>query len=73
MRHPLQRLYYGWFVLAAVCGINFANNATAIGALTVCIIPFSDDTDPHAVLPCRLGGGWGEAEPTSVPGGLILP
>jgi len=43
MRHPLQRLYYGWFVLAAMCGINFANNATAIGVLTVFIIPFSEE------------------------------
>ncbi len=36
-------MYYGWFVLAAVAGINFANNATAIGVLTVFIIPLTED------------------------------
>jgi OFA family oxalate/formate antiporter-like MFS transporter len=36
-----RRLYYGWYVLAAVSGINFANSATAIGVLTVFIIPLS--------------------------------
>jgi len=43
MRHRGRRVYYGWFVLAAVSGINFANNATAIGVLTVFIIPLTAD------------------------------
>ena len=43
MRNRGRRLYYGWFVLAAVSGINFANGATAIGVLTVFIIPLSED------------------------------
>jgi OFA family oxalate/formate antiporter-like MFS transporter len=43
MGHLPRRIYYGWFVLAAVGGINFANSATAIGVLTVFIIPFTED------------------------------
>lgn len=38
-----RRLYYGWVVLAAICGLNFANSATAIGVLTVFILPLSHD------------------------------
>jgi len=37
----MRRFYYGWFVLAAVAGLNFANGATAIGVLTVFMIPLS--------------------------------
>ena len=43
MRHRRRRVYYGWYVLAAVAGINFANNATAIGVLTVFILPLSQE------------------------------
>src|ERR671935_3064300 len=43
MRYWGRRVYYGWFVLAAVSGISFANNATAIGVLTVFIVPLSAD------------------------------
>jgi MFS family permease len=42
MRYLGRRLYYGWYVLAAVAGLNFANGATAIGVLTVFILPLSD-------------------------------
>ena len=41
MRAFRQRLYYGWVVLAAVSGLNFANDATAIGVLTVFILPLT--------------------------------
>jgi hypothetical protein len=37
------RLYYGWVVLAAVAGMNFANGATAIAVLTVFVVPLSTD------------------------------
>ena len=43
MRHTEQRLYYGWFVLAAVAGLNFANGATTIGVLTVFILPLTEE------------------------------
>jgi MFS transporter, OFA family, oxalate/formate antiporter len=43
MRYASGRLYYGWFVLAAVSGMNFANGATAIGVLTVFILPLTAD------------------------------
>jgi MFS transporter, OFA family, oxalate/formate antiporter len=43
MRDTSGRLYYGWFVLAAVSGMNFANGATAIAVLTVFIVPLSTD------------------------------
>ena len=42
MRYLGQRLYYGWFVLAAVAGLNFANGATTIGVLTVFILPLTE-------------------------------
>jgi MFS family permease len=38
-----RRIYYGWYVLGAVAGINFANNATAIGVLTVFVLPLSQE------------------------------
>ncbi|MCH8061784.1 MAG: MFS transporter [Chloroflexi bacterium] len=38
-----QKTYYGWYVLGAVSSINFANAATAIGMLTVFILPFTDE------------------------------
>ena len=43
MRVLIQRCYYGWYVLAAVAGLNFANGATAIGVLTVFIIPLTEE------------------------------
>ena len=43
MRDTSRRLYYGWFVLAAVSGMNFANSATAIAVLSVFILPLSAD------------------------------
>jgi len=43
MRYAGRRLYYGWFVLAAVAGMNFANGATAIAVLTVFILPLTTD------------------------------
>ena len=43
MRLFHRRLYYGWVVLAAVAGINVANGATAIGVLTVFILPFTEE------------------------------
>jgi OFA family oxalate/formate antiporter-like MFS transporter len=43
MRNPWRHLYYGWVVLAAVAGLNFANNATAIGVLTVFLVPLTED------------------------------
>ena len=42
MRYLGQRLYYGWLVLAAVAGLNFANGATTIGVLTVFILPLTE-------------------------------
>lgn len=38
-----KRIYYGWLVLGAVSGINFANAATSIGVLTVFVIPMGDE------------------------------
>lgn len=67
MQHLGRRLYYGWFVLAAVSGINFANGAMAIGVLTIFIMPFTDDF------------GWSRTEISvaisigAVLGGLIAP
>jgi MFS family permease len=43
MRQLRLHFYYGWVVLAAIAGINFANGATAIGVLTVFILPFTQD------------------------------
>jgi OFA family oxalate/formate antiporter-like MFS transporter len=43
MGNQRRQIYYGWYVLAAVAGINFANNATAIGVLTVFILPLSQE------------------------------
>ena len=45
---PLRRLYhgpiyYGWWVAAAASGISFANAATAIGILSVFVIPMSQE------------------------------
>ena len=43
MRTLSRRVYYGWWVAAAAFGISFANAATAIGILTVFVIPMSDE------------------------------
>ena len=37
------RIYYGWLVVAAASGIGFANAATAIGILTIFVIPMSQE------------------------------
>ncbi|MCH7625479.1 MAG: MFS transporter [Chloroflexi bacterium] len=38
-----RKTYYGWYVLGGVSSINFANAATAIGMLTVFILPLTDE------------------------------
>ena len=43
MKFLHRRIYYGWWVAAAACGIEFANAATAIGVLTVFVVPMSED------------------------------
>ena len=37
------RVYYGWWVAGAASGIEFANAATAIGILTIFVIPMSQE------------------------------
>ena len=37
------KIYYGWLVVAASSGIGFANAATAIGILTIFVIPMSEE------------------------------
>ena len=37
------RVYYGWWVAAVASGIEFANAATAIGVLTVFVVPMSEE------------------------------
>ena len=39
------RIYYGWVALAAISGISFANAVTAVGLLTVFIIPITEEFD----------------------------
>ncbi len=36
-----NRIYYGWWVVAAASGMSFANAATAISILTVFVVPMS--------------------------------
>ncbi len=43
MRPRNGRIYYGWWVAGAASGIEFANAATAIGILTVFVIPMSQE------------------------------
>ena len=38
-----DRFYYGWLVAGSASGIQFANAATAIGILTVFVIPMSEE------------------------------
>ncbi len=38
-----DRFYYGWLVVGAASGMQFANAATAIGVLTVFVIPMSEE------------------------------
>ena len=38
-----RRFYYGWLVAGAASGMQFANAATAIGVLTVFVIPMSEE------------------------------
>lgn len=43
MTSSRKRFYYGWTVLGAVSGINFANSATSIGVLTIFILPLTSE------------------------------
>ncbi len=43
MRIRSRGMYYGWWVVGAASGIQFANAATAIGILTVFVIPMSHE------------------------------
>ncbi len=43
MRLGNGRIYYGWWVAGAASGIEFANAATAIGILSVFVIPMSQE------------------------------
>ena len=38
-----RRFYYGWLVAGAASGIQFANAATAIGIMTVFVLPMSEE------------------------------
>ena len=38
-----KRVYYGWYIVGAAGGIEFANAATAIAILTIFIIPMTDE------------------------------
>ena len=72
MKILYRRIYYGWWVAAAASGIEFANAATAIGILTVFVVPMSEEfgwnrtevagaTSLGAVLGAALApasGGW---------------
>jgi MFS family permease len=40
---PPKRFYYGWLVVGAASGIEFANAATAIGILTVFVNPMTQE------------------------------
>jgi OFA family oxalate/formate antiporter-like MFS transporter len=40
---PPRRFYYGWLVVGAASGIEFANAATAIGILTVFVNPMTQE------------------------------
>jgi OFA family oxalate/formate antiporter-like MFS transporter len=40
---PPKRFYYGWLVVGAASGIEFANAATAIGILTVFVDPMTQE------------------------------
>ena len=39
----ILRVYYGWFVAAAVAGTEFANAASAIGILTIFVSPMTEE------------------------------
>ena len=43
MRRISKRIYYGWLVVAASGGMEFANAATAIGILTIFVNPFTEE------------------------------
>ncbi len=40
---PPKRFYYGWLVVGAASGIEFANAATAIGILTIFVNPMTQE------------------------------
>ena len=39
----ISKVHYRWFVLAAVCGIVFANSASGLNVLTVFFLPMSEE------------------------------
>ena len=43
MQRISKRIYYGWLIVAASGGMEFANAATAIGILTIFVIPFTEE------------------------------
>ena len=38
-----KRIYYGWLIVAASGGMEFANAASAIGILTIFVNPFTEE------------------------------
>jgi sugar phosphate permease len=43
LSRQVRRVYYGWFVAAAVAGTEFANAASAIGILTIFVSPMTEE------------------------------
>ena len=43
MKISPRNIYYGWWVVSAASGMSFANAATAISILTVCVVPMSQE------------------------------
>jgi MFS family permease len=43
MERISKRIYYGWLIVAASGGIEFANAASAIGILTIFVIPLTEE------------------------------
>ena len=43
MISSLTKIHYSWVVLAAVCGLAFANSVASLNVLTVFFLPMSDE------------------------------
>ena len=43
MINSLRKIHYSWVVLAAVCGLAFANSVASLNVLTVFFLPMSDE------------------------------
>lgn len=43
MISSLRKIHYSWVVLAAVCGLAFANSVASLNVLTVFFLPMSDE------------------------------